>query len=165
MTYIDYTIIAILGLFLIKGFFRGFINQVMSIIGLAAGLFIAWKFYPFVSSFGVNIGIHPTVSMVISFILIYTIVAVITRTLGKLIDQVVKKLFLGGLNKIAGAAFGLIEGTLIIAIILILLSLTPLEAKLQKMRQNAPMLDLMQQLAKPFSAKITDAKTINPHKI
>jgi membrane protein required for colicin V production len=158
MTYLDITILAILLGFLIKGIAVGLLKQVFSIMGLVVGLALAWKFCPVVSDFGIRVGIHRTISMIIAFLLIYIIVASIARSLGNFAHKTVEALFLGWINRFVGGIFGLIEGVLFIVIILVLISFTPLNKQIQKMEGRAPVLQQMRKLAKPFSEKLLEVK-------
>lgn len=161
MTYVDYIILGGLAFFLVKGYFKGLINQVMSIAGMISGLIIAWKFYPLVSQFGTDLGIPETVSMVISFILIYAAVVFIAKFLGKILHKLAKALFLGWVNRLAGALFGLIEGLLLITILLVLISFTPLNRTMEDLKKDSPVLDFMHRIAAPFSEEIDNSKSLN----
>ncbi|MBC8276895.1 MAG: CvpA family protein [FCB group bacterium] len=161
MIYVDYIILGVLAFFLIKGLVKGLINQVMSIAGMVAGLILAWKFYPLVSEFGTGMGIPQTVSLTISFILIYAAVVFTAKFLGKILHKLAKALFLGWINRAAGAVFGFVEGLLLITILLILFSFTPMNGELNKLRENSPVLTVMQQIAAPFSEKIDLSKPLN----
>ena len=165
MTYADYIILGVLAFFLIKGLFKGLINQVMSIAGMIAGLILAWKFYPPVSEFGTGAGIPQTVSMTISFILIYAAVVFIAKFLGKTLHKLAKALFLGWINRLAGAVFGFIEGLLLITILLVLVSFTPMNKELDKVREVSPVLTMMQQIAAPFSEKIDLSSPLHTDKL
>ena len=156
MTYFDYIILGFLVVFLVKGVRQGLIKQVTAIIGLVGGLILAWKFYPLLSEWVVKAGIHPTVSAVISFAVIYIAVAVVVKIFGSALDSAAKKLFLGWVNRAAGAVFGLVEGALIVVIILVLVSFTPLEIKVRKMVPTSPVLKQMKRIAEPFSARCKD---------
>ncbi len=156
MTYIDYIILGVLAFFLIKGVRLGLIRQLTAIAGLACGLLLAWKFYPALSKYVASVGIHSTVSAVISFAVIYIVVAMVARALGGALNKAAKKLFLGGVNRILGGIFGLLEGALVVLLILVLVSFTPIESKLRSMASSAPVLQQMKRIAEPFSAKCRD---------
>lgn len=158
MTYLDYILLAVLAVFFVKGIFKGLIRQVMSLAGMIAGLVLAWKFYPVIAVWGVKLGIHQTISMIISFAIIYVLVIVITRLLTKLLDKTIKFLFLGWINRLAGGIFGLAEGLLLIVIILVLVSFTPLEKSVRTFEPTAPVLHFMKKLSAPFASKVEDIK-------
>ena len=87
MTYVDYIILGILVLFTIKGLFKGLVHQVMTLVGLIAGLLLAWQFYPVIAGIAMKIGINPLVSSVVAFIAIYIAVVVTARILAELSDK------------------------------------------------------------------------------
>ena len=157
MTVFDYIILVILVFFIIKGYRQGFVKQAMAFIGMAAGLVLAWKFYPFVSAYGIKLGISSTISMIVSFILIYWLVQVISHLLGNVLHKTLKAIFFGWLNKIAGGALGMVEGALLVVIILVLISFTPLrEPVLNVESGKAPIVKILKKIASPFSQKIKE---------
>lgn len=165
MTYVDYIILGILVLFTIKGLFKGLVHQVMTLVGLIAGLLLAWQFYPVIAGIAMKIGINPLVSSVVAFIAIYIAVVVTARILAELLGKAIKFLLLGWLNKLAGGVFGLIEGLLFITIALVLISSTPLQPQIDKYRAKSPILNYMQEFAAPFSEKINERTKDLPKKI
>lgn len=165
MTYIDYIILIVIAIFVIKGYKQGLIKQVMAFIGMAAGLVIAWKFYPVVSLYGVKFGIPSTISMIISFALVFFVVLVISNLLGKFLHKALEIIFFGWLNRVTGAIFGLIEGVLLIAIIFVLISFTPLREPVLNIEGKAPVVNFMKQIASPFSEKIQELYKSLPIKI
>ena len=158
LSYPDYIIIAVLIGFFVKGLFKGLIRQIMALIGMLTGWFLAWKFYPFVAAIGVKIGIPQTVSMIIAFAAIYAVVIIVTHLLTKIMDKTVKFLFLGWANRIFGGLFGLAEGVLLVIIILVLISFTPIDKALENSYPHAPVMTFMKKLSAPFSKKFTKVK-------
>lgn len=158
LSYPDYIIISVLIGFFVKGLFKGLIRQIMALIGMITGWFIAWQFYPFVAAIGIKIGIHQTVSMIIAFAAIYAVVIIVTRILTKIMDKTIKFLFLGWANRISGGLFGLAEGMLLVIIILVLISFTPIDKALQNSYPDAPVMTFMKKLSTPFSKKFTKVK-------
>ena len=156
LSYPDYIIITVLVGFLTKGIFKGLIRQVMALIGMLTGWFLAWKFYPIVAAIGVKIGIHQTVSMIIAFAAIYAIVIIVTRLLTKIMDKTVKFLFLGWANRVSGGLFGLAEGMLLVVIVLVLMSFTPIDNALDSAYPKAPVLKFMKKMSAPFSKRFSE---------
>ena len=156
MTYIDYIILIVIVLFIIKGYKQGLVKQVMAFIGMAAGLVIAWRFYPVVSLYGVKLGIPSTISMILSFIIIFCAVMAASNLLAKFLHKVLEIVFFGWLNRLTGAVFGLVEGVLLVAIIFVLISFTPLRESVLNIEGKAPVVDIMKKIASPFSEKIQE---------
>jgi membrane protein required for colicin V production len=64
----------------------------------------------------------PKVCAVITFVLVFLAVVLIFWGLGYLLSRFVQLLFLGGLNRVAGGLFGLIQGCLLLAVVLFALA-------------------------------------------
>ncbi|MBL7191195.1 CvpA family protein [bacterium] len=165
MTYIDYIVLLILAGFLVKGVFQGLIKQVMTIIGLIAGLALAWKFYPLLSPYAVKIGIPHAIAIVIAFVTIYVVVMVTIRIIANLIHKTVKFLFLGWINRVLGGLFGFLEGCLLIMILLTLLSFTPLQKIVSGQLQYSPTLKIFTQLVQPFAGRAEEFRRQTEDKI
>lgn len=123
MNYFDIIIIIPLLWGAFKGFKKGLIIEVASFTALFLGVWGGVKFSSISAQylgemFSVSEKIMPLVSFAITFILI--VIAVFS--LAKLLERVIKMVALGLVNKIAGAAFGVLKFTLIISIILTLVN-------------------------------------------
>jgi len=127
MNALDYVIIGIIAVAALRCVFRGLIEEVMSaaavVGGLAAGIF----FYKPVGGWidglvGIG-GFAPVVGFVASFALVFIVVKIIAKSL----KTVFENLHLGFVDKLGGALFGIVEGVLLAAVILIVLRYVPLD--------------------------------------
>jgi len=117
MNYFDIIIIIPLLWGAFKGFKKGLIIELASLIALFLGVWGAIKFSAVVGgyvqeSFTVSEKFLPLVSFAVTFILI--VIAV--YALAKLLEKLIKAVALGFVNKLAGLAFGLLKVTLIVSI-------------------------------------------------
>ena len=158
VTTIDYIVIGVLLFSTIKGFFRGLIVEVLSIVGLIGGLYLASRFYPSLQSLGIAIGIPSAVARIIAYILILCLVTGAAAWLGSILTKIAKKLFMGWLNRLAGAIFGFIEGALVIIILLVVVSLTPWKDKVEVWRKESKAVKIMLQAADPFIKQFENKK-------
>ncbi len=127
MNLVDILILAVLLVFLVKGALRGLLREVCSLLGLLLGGFLAFRYQGPLAEVIVRALDWPTqVCLVIAFLLVFFACIALFAVLGFLLSRFVKMLFLGGLNRVAGAFFGLVQGVLLLAIILFALSLRPL---------------------------------------
>ena len=161
MVIFDYIILALLAGFLLKGIFKGLIRQVLALGGMIAGVLLAWQFAPVVSALGIELGIPSTASMIIAFVLIYAAAAYTAKLLTSVLEKIFKVLLLNWLNRLAGGVFGLLEGILLVVIILIILSFTPLERSIQSSLPRAPVLKMMKELTEPFTRKTVSETKVN----
>ncbi|HCQ29799.1 MAG TPA: colicin V production protein [Flavobacteriales bacterium] len=117
MNYFDIIIIIPLLWGAFKGFKKGLIIELASLIALFLGVWGAIKFSSVVGNyldqtFTVSEKFLPLVSFAVTFILI--VIAV--YSLAKLLEKLIKAVALGFVNKLAGLAFGLLKVTLIVSI-------------------------------------------------
>ncbi len=67
-----------------------------------------------------------SVCVVLSFLAIFLSILLIFGLIGMLLSKYVKLLYVGGLNRVAGGIFGLVQGALILAVVMFGLSVSPL---------------------------------------
>ncbi len=119
MNYFDIIIIIPLLWGAFKGFKKGLIIELASLIALFLGVWGAIKFSTVTGnylneSFTLDEKFLPLISFAVTFILI--VVAV--YSLAKLLEKIIKAVALGFINKLAGLAFGVLKVTLIVSIML-----------------------------------------------
>jgi len=116
MNILDIILIVILFLFFWMGFWRGLVKTLGGFVGAIVGIFIAGVFYSDLSAFIIKyISISEKVLNVIAFILIVIITAWIVDFILKRIFAFVSIVpFVKTINRIAGGAFGLLQGVLIL---------------------------------------------------
>lgn len=106
----------------IQGLKKGFIAQVVAIVALILGGWIAYKFSDaLVGLIGRWIDAPPGAAMqIISFIVIFVLVVIGLWLLGKLLEAAIKIILLGWLNKLLGLIFAIAKYMLIIGLIIVL---------------------------------------------
>ncbi|MGB5157570.1 MAG: CvpA family protein [Desulfobacterales bacterium] len=118
MNLFDILVIAILAYCLIRGIFRGVIKEISSLIGVLGGFYAAYTYYHDVSKFFEK-WVASHYLNVLSFLLIFICVFLIISIIGTVIKYILKIVFLGWADRIFGAIFGILKGTLISSILLI----------------------------------------------
>lgn len=119
MNLFDILVIVILSYCLICGIFRGVIKEISSLVGVLGGFYAAYTYYPDVSKFLQNWVANHNYLNVLSFLLIFIFIFLIISILGTIIKYILKIVFLGWVDRIFGAVFGILKGTLISCILLI----------------------------------------------
>ncbi len=119
MNYFDVIIIIPLLWGAFKGFKKGLIIEVSSLVALFLGVWGGVKFSAISAKylsemFDISEKIMPLISFAITFIII--VIAVFA--LAKLLEKFIKMIALGLVNKITGAAFGMLKFALIISVVL-----------------------------------------------
>ena len=127
MNGLDFVILAILLGFVAKGLFRGLLKEVCSLAGLFLGAFLAFRYHGHLAdSLSNHIALSVEVAVATTFTFLFLATIMVFYGLGFFLSRVIKLLFLGGINRLVGGVFGLVQGVVLLAIILFALSLKPL---------------------------------------
>jgi membrane protein required for colicin V production len=123
MNAIDIILVIILFLALVRGFTRGFLVEIFSLLAVVVGIFAAYYGSGWVTEkiitwrdWGAN-----QVNL-ISFIFIFVLVVFLVNLIGKLITKFAELIMLGLLNRILGAFLNLATTVLILSVLLNVLS-------------------------------------------
>lgn len=122
MNPLDILIIVILCFCMIRGIFRGLVNELFAIIGVLAGFYSAYTYYPKIAKFLSPWILNQVYLDILSFFLIFCIVFLIVNFFGLLIRYILKVAFLGWGDRICGSIFGLLKGILIVSVLLVVLT-------------------------------------------
>ncbi|MEN3038733.1 MAG: CvpA family protein [Candidatus Kryptonium sp.] len=117
MNWLDYTILTFLGIFVYRGFRKGFITRAFGLAGVILGIWLGvkhnLKVAQILNSIGINAEIAPYLAMFLIFL-----ASIITATLiARFLKNV--SIFVELTDNILGAILGLVEGLLILGIFLI----------------------------------------------
>ena len=137
LNYADIAICLIIFISVSIGIYKGFVKEVLSLLSLILALVLAFYLsdYPtqWLTSVSQNwggewLGISiegQSIVFVVSFILIFITALIVGRLLSNaLSDLVSQSTILKGMNRILGAAFGLLRGALIVILLIIFAGLT-----------------------------------------
>ena len=117
------TVDIVLGIFLlyglVRGFFRGFLTELASLVGLVAGIYGAIHFSYYAGEFlsqhvDWDIDIINLASLAITFLIIIFVVSLV----GKMLTKVADFAALGIVNKLLGAIFGLMKSAFVASVII-----------------------------------------------
>jgi membrane protein required for colicin V production len=118
MNLIDIVILAVLIGFALKGLFRGLVNEVASLTGLILGVWLAYRYYSFLSVPIRNIlHIPEHVAAFVAFMLLLIITGLIAHILGNIITTALRIVMLGSINRLGGLLIGAAEGALLLSIV------------------------------------------------
>ena len=117
MNILDAIILTCLIPAIFQGLRKGFISQAISIISLIAGIWASAKFADIVTAWASQfITASEQVLRIASFAVILIAVFVVLGLIGRMLESVLKFVFLGWVNKLAGIGFSLIKAVLIIGL-------------------------------------------------
>jgi membrane protein required for colicin V production len=124
MTSFDYLVLVIIGFSIILSVMRGLLIEVISIIGWVAAFFVAKTYASQVMP--MMPADIPTESLRIlaAFLVLFFATLLVASLLGIALSAIFKRVGLGWLNRLFGAAFGLTRGLLIVCILVFLAGLT-----------------------------------------
>lgn len=122
MNPLDIAVTVVLGFCLIRGFFRGLVKELASIVGVLAGFIAANLYYTILSDFLVRWISRSAYLNILSFLLIFCGVFIIVSILGTVIRYLMNITSLGWLDRIFGFGLGALKGILISSVLLIALT-------------------------------------------
>ncbi|HDI78978.1 MAG TPA: CvpA family protein [Desulfobacteraceae bacterium] len=122
MNPLDIAIIIVIVFLALKGLLRGFIREMALLLGIIVALIISYRSYPWL----VDI-ISPYLKRVpylnlISFSIIFFSVVAISNLIGLLIRDLVKRVYLGGIDRILGGALATIKGIILVYLGIVVIS-------------------------------------------
>lgn len=117
----DMAIIVIVGYCIIRGIFRGLIREVTSIVGVAAGFYVAYSYHGAVAPLLSKWIADPLYLKMTGFMILFCGIFLMIALAGILVRFVMKLVLLGVVDRILGGVFGLLKAALVVSCIYILL--------------------------------------------
>ena len=119
MNFFDIIIIAVVLFCLIRGFFRGFIREASSIVGVLAAFYGAVTYYPVLA-----VKLEPWISTplyasVSSVVLLFAGILIAVNAVAYLIRYLMQVVFLGWVDRLLGIVFGFAKGVIVVSILFI----------------------------------------------
>lgn len=168
MNSFDIIVIVILSFCVIRGVFRGLIKELSSIIGVLGGYYFAYSYYMVLAKPLSRWISSPSYLNILSFLIIFSVVLILISILGVIIKYILKIAYLGWVDRICGAGFGITKGILIVSVLLITLTaFLPRNAAVIKNSFLAPYVTMISEnmakiispdMKRNFSSKITALK-------
>jgi membrane protein required for colicin V production len=131
MNIFDILILVILIAFTLKGLLRGLMKELCTLVGLIAGALLAFNFHqPLAVSMKSSFSLPQQLCAILAFLAIFLLTILVFSLIGMVLSRYVKLMYVGGLNRVAGGLFGLIQGLIIVSLLVYALTLRPLPAGL-----------------------------------
>ncbi len=132
MNSLDIGILLIAAIFFIRGIFRGFVFELVSIVGLILGYIISitylsllagyiFSFFPSFSESIVNL---------VSFFILFVGTNLLLRLVANIITKTLKIAMLGWLNRLLGGLLGMLKSIIIMSILVFIIDLIPFSSSL-----------------------------------
>jgi membrane protein required for colicin V production len=120
---LDIILIIPLAWFTYKGFSKGLIIELATLIALLLGVYIAGNFSFYTADYlREHFDFHSKYMSIISFTLTFLGVVMLVMLFGKSLEKVVNMLMLSFINKLAGAVFGLLKVAFFLSVIIFILT-------------------------------------------
>lgn len=138
INYFDVVLLALMGVFVVRGASRGFLDEVAGLVGLGVGVYAAGIGY-------VPLGqrLAPTFkdgnwAYVLAYVLILLVSMMLVALVARALHKVLKMSYADWINHLAGAAAGLLKGLLACIILVALLDFFLREADFVRTSRVAP---------------------------
>ena len=116
MNFVDYILIAIVGLSMVLSLWRGFVREVISLIGLVLAFLAASRLSGRAGDFLGEWITNATVADIAGFALVFIVVMILVGLIGALIRRLVDLAALTATDRTLGIFFGAARGMLLIAL-------------------------------------------------
>ncbi|MDO9555811.1 MAG: CvpA family protein [Atribacterota bacterium] len=138
INWIDISIMIIILLNMIIGIRRGVIRGIINLIGVITAIFLAIFWFKEVGEY---ISLHSQLSReianILGFAIIFLGVYLIARIIEIFFKKILSLLFVSWIDGLGGAVFGLIKGSLMVGILLVIITFIPLPVFLKDQLENS----------------------------
>ena len=123
MNYLDIIIAILLFLFGFKGYRKGLIIEVVTLLAFAVGIYGAMHFSDFTAEHLQDfMEIDPKYINTIAFVLTFILLVILVNLIGRWVTDLIKAMNLNFLNKLGGAVFGVAKGVLLCSVFVMVLN-------------------------------------------
>lgn len=127
MNWLDYFLAALLAAFVAQGLLRGFTRLAIGLAATLAGLLLAIWFYGIAAALFSPYVKSQQVANLLGFLTIFGLVQLVGALISWLAGKLVKSAGLGWLNRLLGAAFGVVKAAVIGVIFVLALTAFPVK--------------------------------------
>lgn len=145
---IDLAIIIILAFFIYKGYKNGFTTEFMRAFGTIVSFIVAIRYMSNLSQmiYGA-LEMSPTLIAIFSFIVIFTSLVLAFKFITtKFLAAIKFSITLGGIDRLAGVAMGLIKGAILVSLCTVLISFMSFSGAINKEIRQSQLFDPMRQV-------------------
>lgn len=126
MSWVDFALLAVILVSALISLVRGFVKESISLVTWVVAGFLAFRYFVPLSGMLESLISAPTLRGIVAFGLLFVATLIVGAIINFIVSQLVTRTGLSGTDKTLGVVFGAARGVLIVAILVLLFSLTPL---------------------------------------
>ena len=147
---VDWILLAVLGLSLLLGMWRGIVQEVLSLVGWVAAFYVSQMYAPMAAAWLPMEGSSQMLRYAAGFVVVFVAVLVGTVLVSALIKKLISAVGLGPLDRLLGSLFGLMRGVVILLAVTVLVGMTPMrDTEAWKQAQGTQWLQQFLHVLKP----------------
>jgi membrane protein required for colicin V production len=123
---VDWILLAVLGLSLLLGLWRGIVQEVLSLAGWVAAFYVSQMYAPMAAAWLPMEGSSQMLRYAAGFVVVFIAVLVATVLISWVIKKLISAVGLGPLDRLLGSLFGLMRGVVILLAVTVLVGMTPM---------------------------------------
>lgn len=123
MIWVDWVILAVIGVSTLISLIRGFVREVLSLIAWVAAFWVALTFADLIAPHLTFIAESEVVRMIVAFVALFVAALVVLAIVNFLIAKLVEQTGLSGTDRAVGTLFGLARGFVLVAAALLVAAL------------------------------------------
>jgi membrane protein required for colicin V production len=126
MDAVDWILLALLGVSMLLGMWRGLVREVISLAGWIAGFWIAQEWAPQAGAWLPLQGASEVLRYLAGFVTVFLVVLITSVVLGWVVSKLVSAVGLGVVDRLLGGVFGGLRGVMLLLTLAVVVSLTPM---------------------------------------
>jgi membrane protein required for colicin V production len=136
MNWVDWTILAILGVSTLLSLKRGFVKEALSLAGWVAAFFVAISFSARLSSQMTDYITADTLRYAIAYVLLFAATMMLASLLSTVLAEVVRVTGLGNADRALGTVFGFARGFIVVLVLMFVLLAALPEEQQEPLQQS-----------------------------
>ncbi len=147
---VDWILLAVLGLSFLLGFWRGLVQELLSLSGWVAAFYVSQIYAPRAGAWLPMEGSSQMLRYAAGFVVVFIAVLVGTTLVSFVIKKLISAVGLGPLDRLLGSVFGFMRGVVILLAITVLVGMTPMrDTEAWKQAQGTTWLQQFLHVLKP----------------
>ena len=147
---VDWILLAVLGLSLLLGMWRGIVQEVLSLAGWVAAFYVSQMYAPMAAAWLPMEGSSQMLRYAAGFVTVFIAVLIATVLVSWVVKKLVSAVGLGPLDRLLGSMFGLLRGMVVLLAVTVVVGMTPMrESDAWQHAQGAQWLQQFLHVLKP----------------